>query len=100
MARPTIYRSRTSVTRECVCGTQIPAHGTVFGVTPIPRLAKGLFRGQAFCSPKCIRAFLLEAIEMVDALETHGSGSIVIDFPQLRHELAQTLALILVGGGR
>jgi hypothetical protein len=63
-------------------------------------LAKGLFRGQAFCSPKCIRRFLFEAIEMVEALETRHSGSMVSDFQELRRELARTLALILEDPGR
>jgi hypothetical protein len=57
-------------------------------------LADGLFRGQSFCSPRCIRQFLFEAIEMVESLERHDSGSVVSDFPELLRELAQTLALV------
>jgi hypothetical protein len=95
MARPTIHQSRTSVARECACGTRIPDEGIVFGILHIRGSVRGLVRGQAFCSPKCIRRFLFEAIEMVETLATPRSASVVSDLQDLHRGLAEALAWIL-----
>src|SRR5208282_4252230 len=92
---PMIFWSRTSVARECPCGTVIPPHGAVFDITPLPVSARGLFRGQVFCSTGCIRRFLFEALEMVQTLETPDSALVVSDFSELHRGLAETLATIL-----
>jgi hypothetical protein len=92
---PMIFQSRTSVSRECPCETRIPAHGSVFEITPLPISVRGLFRDQVFCSTRCIRRFLFEAMEMVEILETPDAASVVSDFAELHRELAQILASAL-----
>ena len=95
LCAPMIFWSRTSVACECPCGTRIPTHGAVFGITPLPISARGLFRGLVFCSTGCIRRFLFEALEMVETLESPGSASVVADLAELHRELAETLAAVL-----
>jgi hypothetical protein len=67
----------------------------VFRVAPVPDSAQSLFRDQLFCSSGCIRAFLLESLETVDALETPTSNEIVRDLHDLYRGLAETLVSIL-----
>jgi len=66
----------------------------VFGVTCIPPSLEDLFRGGVFCSVRCIRAFCLESLEILDALDTPNSKSMVTDLTEVHRELAETLATI------
>ena len=66
----------------------------MFGITTVPSALKDLFRGGVFCSVRCIRAFCLETLEMLEALGTPNSQSMVTDLYEVHRELAQTLATI------
>jgi hypothetical protein len=66
----------------------------VFGVTTIPRSLGDLFRGGVFCSVGCIRAFCLESLEILEALDTPNSKSMVTDLHEVHRGIAETLAAI------
>jgi len=88
------FQTRTSIAVQCRCGTRIPAGGTVFGVTVVPPSLEDLFRGGVFCSVECIRAFCLETLEILQALDTPNSKSMVTDLREVHRELEETLATI------
>jgi hypothetical protein len=54
-----------------------------------------MFRDAVFCSPKCIRAFCLESLEMLDSLDTPDAKATVTDLHELTVEVATTLVSIL-----
>jgi hypothetical protein len=66
-------------------------------VATLSRSTEDLFRDQVFCSVTCLRAFCLETLEILDALDTPGSGAVVSDLHELYQGLAETLATILSG---
>jgi len=66
----------------------------VFGITFVPSSLKDLFRGGVFCSVRCIRAFCLETLEMVEALDTPNSKMMVTDLHEVHRELSETLAML------
>lgn len=86
------FQTRTSIAVQCRCGTRIPAGGTVFGVTFIPPSLEDLFRGGVFCSVGCIRAFCLESLEILEALDNPNSKSMVTDLHEIHRGVAETLA--------
>jgi len=63
----------------------------VFGVTFIPPSLEDLFRGGMFCSVGCIRAFCLESLEILDAVDTPNSKSMVTDLHEVHRGLSETL---------
>jgi len=89
-----VFRTHTSIAVQCRCGTHIPAGGTVFGITTVPPTLKDLFRGGVFCSVRCIRAFCLETLEMLEALDTASSRMVVTDLHEVHRELSETLAML------
>jgi hypothetical protein len=66
----------------------------VFGVTVIPPSLRDLFRGGVFCSVGCIRAFCLESLEMLEALDTPNSEAMITDLHEVHLGLEETLATI------
>ena len=55
-----------------------------------------IFEDRTFCSVKCIRAFCLESLEELDALDTVESEKIVTDLHQVYRGLAETFANIVL----
>jgi hypothetical protein len=89
-----ILRSKTSVAEKCRCGSRIPAGGEVLHVTATES-SEPLFRHQVFCSMSCIRAFCLESLETLEALDTPASNALVTDLRAFHRGIAEMLALIL-----
>lgn len=90
-----IFKSDTTVPMRCRCGTRVPRGGEVIGVTAVPASLESVFRGAIFCSPKCVRAFCLESLEILDALDTPASKSMVTDLHELYLAIARTLVMFL-----
>ncbi|HTT45051.1 MAG TPA: hypothetical protein VMH38_03420 [Thermoplasmata archaeon] len=66
----------------------------MLGIKIVPPSLEDLFRGGVFCSVRCIRAFCLEILEMLEALDTPNSKAMVTDLREVHRELAETLATI------
>jgi hypothetical protein len=92
-----IFQARTSIAVRCRCGTRIHPGGTVFGVTTIPPSLESLFQGGVFCSVRCIRAFCLESLEILDAIDAPDSKAMVTDLHEVHRAVAETLARIMNG---
>jgi len=69
----------------------------VVEITALPESLEGVLGGVIFCSPKCVRAFCLESLEVLDALDSPEAGAIVRDLHELTMEVAMTLVSILGG---
>jgi hypothetical protein len=69
----------------------------VFGVTTVSLSSEDLFRDQVFCSVRCIGAFCLESLEVLDLLDTPRSRAVVSDLHELHREVSETLASVLSG---
>jgi hypothetical protein len=81
----------------CRCGKRIAPGGTVVRVEDLPQPAAELFREQSFCSVRCLRAFCLESLETLNALDTPESGALVSDLHDLYLAMAAAFAQILAG---
>ena len=90
-----IFKSDTTITVRCRCGTRVPRGGEVVGITSVPPSLESVFRGAIFCSPRCVRAFCLESLEILDSLDTPASRAMVTDLHELSLLIAQTLVRFL-----
>ncbi len=89
-----IFQTHTSIAVQCRCGTRIPPGGTVFGLAVVPRSLKDLFRGGIFCSVRCVRAFCLETLEILDSLDTPATRLMVTDLQDVHRAVAETLIVL------
>jgi len=58
----------------------------------VPWSLQAHFLGGVFCSRKCVRAFLIETLETLEALDTPASVTMIADLHALNLEVARTLA--------
>jgi hypothetical protein len=79
----------------CRCGTRIGDREIVVRVQNLPGPAAQMFRGQGFCSVRCVRAYCLESLETLDGLDTPEAKAIVSDLHALHQAVAVTFAEIL-----
>jgi hypothetical protein len=66
----------------------------VFGITIVPPSLADLFRGGVFCSVNCIRAFCVDTLEKLEALDTPDSKSMVSDIQEVLSEVSDALAIL------
>ena len=92
---PRIFKSETAIPVTCSCGTRVPGGGKVFGLTALPASLESMFSGAIFCSPKCVRAFCLESLELLDSLDTEDAKATVTDLHELNMEVAMMLVAVL-----
>jgi hypothetical protein len=90
--RPRVLKFESSDSARCTCGTQLSIGATVCEVRPIPASLEYLFRRRSFCSPRCVQAFCLESLEILDSLDTPASKITIIDL----HEFTMEVATMLV----
>ena len=90
-----IFKSDTAVSVWCRCGARVPRGGEVVGITSVPPSLESVFHGAIFCSPGCARAFCLESLEILDALDTPAARAMVTDLHELSLWIAQTLVRLL-----
>ncbi len=100
MSEHLLYQSPSTGPATCGCGTRIPTGGTAFHISTDSSSSRPLFQGRVFCSPRCIRLFLLESLETIDALDTPASRSVVTDLHELYLGVAETYAAVLGSSGQ
>lgn len=77
---------------RCRCGSRIPAGSPCLEFEGVPESLSSLLRDQAFCTPACVRAYLLEAMEVLEgaaAPELIGDVHSVYSYLQVLFALAQ-----------
>jgi hypothetical protein len=79
----------------CRCGTRIGEREIMVRVQNLPDPAAQMFRDQGFCSVRCLRAYCLESLEALDAMDTPEARAIVSDIHALHQAVAVTFAEIL-----
>ena len=95
MSENLIHRAPSPGPATCGCGVRIPAGGTAYRIVTDSSYSQALFDGCTFCSPRCLRQFLLESLETLDALDTPSSRSVVTDLHELFQGVAETYARVL-----
>ena len=65
-----------------------------FEVTTVSPPLEPLFRGRIFCSLRCIGAYCLESLEILDAPDTPDSKAKAHDLRELHHEVAEIQAKV------
>jgi len=90
-----LFKSDTPISVQCRCGARVPRGGEVVGITRVPASLQRVFGGAIFCSPKCVQAFCLESLEILDSLDTPVAKAMVTDLHELYLGIARTLVLIL-----
>ncbi len=88
--RPLI-QTITPLSVKCRCGTHVSPGGQIISLASVPGSLRSIFRGGVFCSSKCVRAFCLESLEIVDALDSPAASEMVTDL----HDLYRAIALML-----
>jgi len=92
---PRLRRSPAAVAFECRCGTKVARGSESVGVAHLPRSLEGVFGDAAFCSTDCVRAFMLETLESLDALDTPAARAIVSGLREMYQTLAATLVSVM-----
>jgi hypothetical protein len=83
------HRGAVSGSR-CRCGQRLPERTPCFAFEGIPAALTGLLEGQEFCSVGCVRAYLLETMEV---LEGQASPEIISDVHSVYSYLQAMLEL-------
>jgi len=92
---PPLVLGKATVASRCRCGKWIAAGDPMYMVTTRPALAWAMFRGQQFCSPRCVRAFCLESLESLDTFDTPATKEMVSDLHEFSRALTGVFAAIL-----
>jgi hypothetical protein len=79
---------------RCRCGTRLSEGTPCYEFEGIPEALLTLLRDQAFCTTWCVRAFLLEAMEV---LEGSGSPELISDVHSVYSYLQVMFALAQPG---
>jgi len=87
-----IVQSPGTAPGTCRCGARMLPGATEVRVVPDSPASELLFQNQVFCSLRCLRAFCLESIETLDALDTPSSADVVTDLHELYRGVAQAFA--------
>jgi hypothetical protein len=80
---------RVTRREQCRCGTRIAPGEVGFEVITLPEDLEHLFRGRTFCSLRCISAYCLESLEILDALDTPEARAMAAGLHELSHEVAE-----------
>jgi len=64
-------RARSTGSR-CRCGTKLEVGSTVVRFRNVPSIISGMLENEEFCGIPCARAFLLEALEFLEAASPLG----------------------------
>jgi len=72
----------------CRCGTRIPPGTPILGVADWHPTVARLLDGRPFCSVACVRAWFLESLSELDALDTRENEKLVLDLRSVFIDLA------------
>ena len=78
-AKPRLTQQFTARAGRCRCGTRLVTGAAHWVIENTPASLTPLIYGTAFCSLRCTRAFLLESMETVDALDRPNAARLVTD---------------------
>lgn len=91
---PVVVSREAISASKCTCGTRIAAGDTVYSMSEPSESLASLLRGIQFCSPKCVRAFCLEALQTLDAFDTPSTRDTVTDLHAVIVEVAETFLIV------
>jgi hypothetical protein len=89
-----ILETYTSVAIQCRCGNPVPRDGKDLGIKVVPWSLQAHFLGGVFWSRKCVRAFILEQLEILYPLDTPNSVAMISDLHDLYSKVPATRAEI------
>jgi hypothetical protein len=92
---PAIVSAAGSEPEVCRCGTRVVPGSRRLRVQGLPESVEALFEGRRFCSGRCVRAYFLESMEILDSIYTQGATMAVSDLHQVYQTLAQSFADLL-----
>jgi hypothetical protein len=79
---------------KCRCGTSFTAEQSRLEVRVDPERLRTLFDGTPFCSPVCVRAYVREAMEMLEGFVDDRSQRICSDLRELVLDLEKVWAAL------
>lgn len=98
MSASFIVESETTQPEKCRCGVRIAPGQKLLRVESVSLTSDLLFRGQVFCSARCLRQFCLESMETLDGLDTPESNAVVADFHEFYTGLTEIFSAALGPG--
>ena len=76
----------------CRCGTRLPPGSSILTVADWHPTVARLLKDQSFCSVACLRAWFLESLNELDALDTPENESLVLDLRSVFIDLVLAFA--------
>jgi hypothetical protein len=93
--RPSLRHGTVGPSGNCRCGTKLGASTPRYFINGAPGSITAIVSGHPFCSELCVRAFFLESMETLDALDAPGSERTVSDLHTVYFAIVQTFAEVL-----
>jgi hypothetical protein len=81
---------------RCRCGTHLGVGGPCFRFERVPYTVADLFAEERFCGPACARAFILEALEVIEA---SSAPAVLRDLQEIRVALQYLLTVLAAHEG-
>lgn len=94
---PRIAKVSAGVEFGCRCGRRVPRDTVRFQVVNLPPRLNEIFRDRWFCSEPCVRAFFLETLAELDALDTPRAREVTTDLRQVYLAMVLAYADLLAG---
>ena len=92
---PILVSAITLTGTVCRCGTKLPMGSPCIEVLGLSSNLSAMFRGEAFCSPRCARAEFLEDLSVLDALDTPEAQEQVSDLREMYMHLVSAYSKLL-----
>ena len=87
----TLEARALSTGSRCRCGTRLEMGSTVVRFRNVPAILSGMLENEEFCEVPCARAFILEALEFLEAASPLG---VARDMEEARVALRVQLGLL------
>lgn len=92
---PSLEERPLEAAQQCRCGSRMERSDIAFRLKGTSQRMADLFQEQEFCSMQCVRAFFLESLSTLDALEAQGVEDLVSDLRDTYAALAREFSTIV-----
>ena len=95
---PSVLELPAAQSGVCRCGTRFACGDGVYGVSDTSPTVATLLNGEMFCSRACVRAWFLETLNELDAIDTPANEMVIVDLRSAFVNLALDFATIVDSG--
>ena len=95
---PVLREQRAERDVKCRCGARLPPGERTYVLDRLPEGLRPIVADRTYCSAVCVRAHFLEALSVLDGLDTPEGEEMVSDLREIYIQRAVTIAQLLDHG--